>query len=88
MKGQTASEVCHLCLLESGLQGITGTLGVVVGLQPFLDDPHPGEGRLHTLRELLLLLLRHDQSWAGKEENSSQTLHQQVLNVKGQLLCR
>lgn len=63
MEGQTVSQVSHLCLSESGLQGITGPLCVVVGLQSLLDARHPGEGHLKALHELLL---RHGQFWAWK----------------------
>lgn len=59
MKGQTVSQIFHLCLSEPGLQGITRPLGVVVGPQPLLDGLHPGEGRFHAFCELLLLLLSH-----------------------------
>lgn len=64
MKGQTGSEVTHLCFFEPSFEGIAGPLGVVVGPQPVLNGTHPGEGHLQALHELLLLLLCHDQSWA------------------------
>lgn len=49
----------HLRLSQSGLQGRSGSLGVVVELESFVDGLHPRPRVLPTLPELILLLLGH-----------------------------
>ena len=49
----------HLRLPQPCLQGIPGTLGVVVEAETLLGGPHPGQGGLQTPPELLLFFLGH-----------------------------